>query len=75
LSAASISAHGIRVSSVAVAGGFVYWLEGRPAEGGRNVLVERSPDGEVRDVTSLAVFTSSNDAAVTVAQEGVARLR
>jgi len=39
------------VSSVAVNGGFVYWLEGCPAEGGRSVLVERSPDGAVRDVT------------------------
>ena len=39
------------MSSVAVSGGFVYWLEGRPAEGGRSVLVERSPDGTVRDLT------------------------
>jgi dipeptidyl aminopeptidase/acylaminoacyl peptidase len=51
LSATSISAHGIRLSSVALTGGFAYWLEGRPAEGGRNVLVERSPDGVVRDAT------------------------
>ena len=51
LTAASISAHGTRVSSVAVDGGFVYWLEGRPAEGGRSVLVERSPAGTARDVT------------------------
>jgi dipeptidyl aminopeptidase/acylaminoacyl peptidase len=29
----------------------VYWLEGRPAEGGRYVLVRRTPDGAVSDVT------------------------
>jgi dipeptidyl aminopeptidase/acylaminoacyl peptidase len=51
LSAASISAHGTRVSSAAVSGGSAYWIEGRPAEGGRNVLVERSPEGTARDIT------------------------
>ena len=29
----------------------VYWLESRPEEGGRGVLVHRSPDGSTRDVT------------------------
>jgi dipeptidyl aminopeptidase/acylaminoacyl peptidase len=29
----------------------VYWLEGRAAEGGRNVLVRRRTDGSVADVT------------------------
>ena len=28
-----------------------YWIEGRPAEGGRSVLVMRSSDGATRDVT------------------------
>ncbi|GBF78704.1 S9 family peptidase [Aphanothece sacrum] len=29
----------------------IYWLEGRPTEGGRNVLVKRSPDGTMSDIT------------------------
>ncbi|PWI56944.1 peptidase [Sulfoacidibacillus thermotolerans] len=29
----------------------VYWLEGRPTEGGRNVLVKRTETGEVIDLT------------------------
>ena len=33
------------------ADGAAWWLEGRPAEGGRTVLVRRSPGGEPEDVT------------------------
>lgn len=33
-----------------VEGGAAYWTEGRPAEGGRVVLVRRDPDGTVADV-------------------------
>lgn len=29
----------------------VYWVETRPADGGRNVIVNRRPDGSVTDVT------------------------
>src|SRR5437868_6637634 len=29
----------------------IYWIESRPGEGGRNVLVRRARDGEARDVT------------------------
>ncbi|MEM9216633.1 MAG: S9 family peptidase [Cyanobacteria bacterium P01_F01_bin.150] len=29
----------------------LYWLEGRPTEGGRNVLVKRSPNGTTQDLT------------------------
>ena len=30
----------------------LYWLEGRPTEGGRNVLVKRLPDGTTQDLTA-----------------------
>lgn len=30
--------------------GRIFWLEGRPTEGGRQVLVSRSPDGKAADV-------------------------
>jgi dipeptidyl aminopeptidase/acylaminoacyl peptidase len=29
----------------------IYWIEDRPAEGGRQVLVHRAPDGQISDVT------------------------
>ena len=41
----------VRLSDPWVDGDDVYWLEGRPAEGGRTVLVTRSSDGLTRDVT------------------------
>ena len=29
----------------------IYWLEGRPAEGGRRTLLRRTPDGAIRELT------------------------
>jgi dipeptidyl aminopeptidase/acylaminoacyl peptidase len=46
-----VSAAGVRLSSVSVDGDDVYWLEGRPLEGGRSVLVTRRPSGQIQDVT------------------------
>jgi len=51
LSAADVAAGGLRLSAVAVDRGDTYWLEGRPQEGGRYVLVRRRPDGAIDDVT------------------------
>jgi dipeptidyl aminopeptidase/acylaminoacyl peptidase len=50
LAAAAVASQGLRLGAVAVDGGDVYWLEGRPAEGGRNVIVRRRPDGTTSDV-------------------------
>ncbi len=41
----------IRLSATKIVGGNIYWLEGRPAEGGRNVLVCRHENGEIVEVT------------------------
>jgi dipeptidyl aminopeptidase/acylaminoacyl peptidase len=41
----------IGLGSIALDGEDIYWLEGRPSEGGRNVLVKRTPDGNVTDFT------------------------
>ena len=46
-----VAAQGLRLSAVSVDGADVYWVEGRPAEGGRNVLVRRRTDGRIEDVT------------------------
>ncbi|GET42140.1 S9 family peptidase [Microseira wollei] len=32
-------------------GQYIYWVEMRPTEGGRNVIVRRTPDGKISDVT------------------------
>jgi len=41
----------IRLRHVALDGDDVYWIESRPAEGGRYVIVRRTPDGRTTDVT------------------------
>ena len=38
----------IRLGQIALDGEDVYWTEGRPAEGGRTVIVRRTPDGHAR---------------------------
>ena len=40
----------VGLKATALDGGDAYWLEGRPGEGGRAVLVHRPPDGTTRDV-------------------------
>jgi dipeptidyl aminopeptidase/acylaminoacyl peptidase len=45
-----VAAQGLRLSAVAIDGDDVLWVEGRPQEGGRNVLVRRRPDGSTQDV-------------------------
>lgn len=55
LSAHAIAAQGLRLWGVAVERGDIYWIEGRPAEGGRNVLVRRTPDGQVTDLTPAPI--------------------
>jgi dipeptidyl aminopeptidase/acylaminoacyl peptidase len=54
LSAPVIAAQGLRLGAVALDGDDVYWLEGRPAEGGRTVLVRRRPDGEILEMVPSA---------------------
>jgi dipeptidyl aminopeptidase/acylaminoacyl peptidase len=51
ISAESVAAQGIRLGSVAVYGDDVYWLERRPNEGGRSVLVRRRADGRHEELT------------------------
>jgi dipeptidyl aminopeptidase/acylaminoacyl peptidase len=46
-----IVAGSVGLGQPALDGEDVYWVEGRPAEAGRHVLVRRTPDGATRDVT------------------------
>ncbi|NEN90663.1 MAG: S9 family peptidase [Okeania sp. SIO3H1] len=41
----------IGLNSIAIDGEDVYWIEGRPSEGGRNVIVRHTPDGQTTDIT------------------------
>jgi hypothetical protein len=41
----------IGLGQIALDGKNIYWVEMRPAEGGRNVIVQRTPDGRTTDVT------------------------
>lgn len=41
----------IGLDQVTLDGEDVYWIEGRPAEGGRHVIVRRTPDSRMRDLT------------------------
>ena len=41
----------IGLEQVALDGKDIYWIETRPLEGGRHVIVRRTPDGATRDVT------------------------
>jgi dipeptidyl aminopeptidase/acylaminoacyl peptidase len=40
----------VGLSEIGVDGGEIYWIEGRPAEKGRSVIVKRTEDGVIRDV-------------------------
>jgi hypothetical protein len=46
----------VRLMQVVLDGEDIYWLESRPAEGGRYVIVKRRPDGTVSDVTPAPFY-------------------
>jgi dipeptidyl aminopeptidase/acylaminoacyl peptidase len=41
----------IGLGGITIDGDDIYWIEMRPAEAGRNVIVRRTPDGKIQDVT------------------------
>ena len=48
--AADVVEGGLRLSGAAMIGDEVWWVEGRPAEGGRQTIVRRRSDGSTVDV-------------------------
>src|SRR4051812_40703013 len=51
---ASVAASGaVRLGGLCLDRGDIYWVEGRPQEQGRNVIVCRRADGSVHDVTPV----------------------
>ncbi len=51
ISAEAIVADSIGLGSIVLDGTDIYWLESRPAEAGRNVIVRRTADGKITDIT------------------------
>jgi dipeptidyl aminopeptidase/acylaminoacyl peptidase len=51
ITAELIVAGTIGLGQIGLDGEDVYWIEGRAAEAGRNVVVRRTPDGKITDVT------------------------
>jgi dipeptidyl aminopeptidase/acylaminoacyl peptidase len=46
-----IVAGSIRLGEIRLEGETIYWSEGRPTEGGRSVVVRRTPNGQIADLT------------------------
>src|SRR5688500_1563943 len=51
LSAKGVAAGGPRLGAAAVTRDDLYWVEGRPQEGGRYALVRRRADGTIEEAT------------------------
>jgi dipeptidyl aminopeptidase/acylaminoacyl peptidase len=51
LPASQVAAGTVRFDRPTLDGPDLYWVEGRPSEGGRSVIVRRTGDGRVTDVT------------------------
>ncbi|HLI88038.1 MAG TPA: prolyl oligopeptidase family serine peptidase [Ktedonobacteraceae bacterium] len=45
-----IVSESITLGQIALDGADIYWIEGRPSEGGRQVIVRRAADGKITDV-------------------------
>lgn len=52
ITADAIVAGVIGLSQIQLDGDDIYWVEQRPAEAGRNVVVRRRPDGSISDITA-----------------------
>ncbi len=50
VTAETLTRGSVRIGGVALDRGVRYWLEGRPEEGGRNVLVKQTAGGEAEDI-------------------------
>jgi dipeptidyl aminopeptidase/acylaminoacyl peptidase len=50
ISADLLASAGVALAQIELDGDDIYWLESRPQEGGRSVVVRRTPDGQRHDV-------------------------
>src|SRR5205807_2905913 len=63
ITAAAIAAGGVSLGSPDIVDGAVYWLEGKPLEAGRVVLVRQAADGSHEELTPrpLSVRTRAHE--------------
>lgn len=59
ISSAIVASAGVGLHAPQIDGDTIYWLESRPKEAGRNVIVRRDPDGTTRDLIP-APFNARN---------------
>ncbi|MGH3090437.1 MAG: S9 family peptidase [Rubrobacteraceae bacterium] len=50
VSASDVARGGVGLGEIQVDGENIFWIERRPEEGGRSVIVRRAPDGQTEDV-------------------------
>ena len=77
ISAADTVGGVVLFGQIAIDGDDLYWLEGRPSEGGRQVLVRRDRAGQISDVTPPPIYVRTKvheygGGAFTVAEGKVA---
>jgi dipeptidyl aminopeptidase/acylaminoacyl peptidase len=53
ITADMVARGGVRLGQIVLDGDDIYWNEGRPNEGGRNVIVRRTADGNTSDLTPV----------------------
>ena len=67
ISAAMLVEGGVSLSHVRLEDGAAYWLEGRPSEGGRSVIVRAAPGGSTRRRDAARASTSGRRCTSTAA--------
>lgn len=50
VSTGMITGQSVRLSGASGCGAYTYWIESRPGEGGRSVIVRRGPEGQLTDM-------------------------
>ena len=58
-----VSGSAVALAEPSIDGDDVYWLEGRPIEGGRRTLLRHTPDGVTREVTPAPFNVAALNAA------------
>ena len=59
ITARMVASKALRLASVTIDGEDIYWLEGRPHEGTRQVVVRRGADGRIADATPAGTNVGS----------------
>ena len=61
ITAAAIAAGEVAIAQPEIVGNDVYWLEGKPLEGGRVVVARQSADGSREELTPSPYYVRTSD--------------